>query len=286
MKNKITPSVGAHWHGVWQKGRIEPNRRLYDFELVWFSSGRGRVIIDKEEYACFPGSVIIIPPETVHCTVADTNVERWCIHFDWFGDCRFHQDPPEAESYFVYDDPADNRYIREYAAAVPNLPCVAFPHFCRTVPQEIYKYIREFFTVCNKDCIAAAGFFMLALSGILNSGTHKSSPVSILLKAKSLIDREFSDVDMCAGSIAENCNISVNHLNRLFQTSLGVTTTNYIQSRRLEYACSLLSGSTMAIKEIAVACGFNDHNYFTRLFKAKKGITPGEMRRAMGDLLE
>ena len=42
----------------------------------------------------------------------------------------------------------------------------------------------------------------------------------------------------------------------------------------------------MAIKEIAVVCGFNDHNYFTRLFKAKKGITPGEMRRAMGDLFE
>lgn len=286
MDKKITPSFGAYWHGVWQKGRIEPNRRLYDFELVWFSSGRGRVIVDKAEYDCFPGSVIIIPPSIVHCTVADTNVERWCIHFDWFGDCRFHSEPPEKESYFVYDDPADNSYIREYAAAVPELPGVVFPHFCRIVSPEVYKYIREFFIVCKKDSIAASGLFLLALSGILNASTHQSSPVSILLKAKSLIDREFSDMDMCAGSIAESCNVSVNHLNRLFQTTFGVTTTSYIQTRRLEYACSLLADSSMAIKEIAVVCGFNDHNYFTRLFKAKKRITPGEMRREIGKLPE
>ena len=28
LKNKITPSVGAHWHGVWQKGRIAMNDKL------------------------------------------------------------------------------------------------------------------------------------------------------------------------------------------------------------------------------------------------------------------
>ena len=279
LKKTITPTFGAHWHGVWQKGRIEPNRRLYDFELVWFSSGRGRVIIGKEEYCCFPGSVIIIPPETVHCTVADTNVERWCIHFDWYGDCRCHYDPPEKESYFVYEDPADNKYNKDYAALYPALPGVAFPHFCRTVPQDTYKYIREFFSCCTADVIAASGFFMLALSGILNASTHQSSPVSILLKAKSLIDREFSDPGMSAGSVAASCNVSVNHLNRLFQTTLSITTTSYIQARRLEYACTLLANSSLAIKEIALLCGFNDHNYFSRLFRAEKGITPGKLRK-------
>ena len=278
----FTVTLGNFWHGVWQNHRIEPNRRLYDFELVWFASGTGRVIIENEVCECLPGSVIIIPPGVLHCTVADSAVERWCIHFDWFGDCRFHKDPPEKESYFVYEEPFQNRFVPEYAAKYPDIPGVSFPHYCRTVPGEVYQYIREFFAVCKSDRMSALGFFLLALSGILKAGTQQTVSADILFRAKSLIDQTFYDPNLSAGRVAKNNNITVNYLNRLFRENLGVTTTEYILSRRLEYAESLLADTDKTIKEISGECGFNDHNYFSRIFRMKKGVTPGALRRKTG----
>jgi len=276
----LSVTYGAFWHGIWQPGRIEPNRRLYDYELVWFSSGAGRVIIGDKVYKCLPGSVIIIPPAVVHCTVADTAVERWCIHFDWYGDCPFHADNSGKESYFVYDDQGDSLFVPSLAASAPGFPAADFPYFCRSVPPEVYEYIRTFFQICASDRLSAIGHLMLVLGAVFNAKrTHFESPASVLLKAKSIIDREFSDCTTTAGSVAASCNVSINYLNTLFKRNLGVSTTGYILSRRLEYACTLLSDSSMTVKEISALCGFNDHNYFCRLFKAKKGVTAGEMRK-------
>ncbi|MBC7960165.1 MAG: AraC family transcriptional regulator, partial [Vallitaleaceae bacterium] len=36
--------------------------------------------------------------------------------------------------------------------------------------------------------------------------------------------------------------------------------------------------STLPITEIALSCGFNDANYFSRLFKSKKSKTPHAFR--------
>ena len=274
---KIT--IGAVWHGVWQAGRIEPNRRLYDFELVWFSSGTGRVIIEDEVYEFHPGCVIIIPPQVQHCTVADSVVERWCIHFDWYGDCVFHKDLPEKESYFVYDTPDGGSFVPELASALPGGTDVVFPHFCCSVSGDVYSNIREFFSRCGKDAVGALAFFLMALSSVLDAKSHRAGAVSILLRAKSIIDREFSLPELTPSYVAANCNITVNYLNRLFRGTFGVTTKEFIISRRLEYAETLLSSSGLPIKETALKCGFNDHNYFIRLFKAKKGITPGKLRK-------
>ena len=282
INGNFSITLGQAWHGVWPGRRIEPNRRLYDFELVWFSSGTGRVILENEVCECFPGSVILIPPGVLHCTVADSAVERWCIHFDWYGDCRFHADTPEKESYFVYDEPGGNSFVPEYSAKYPDRPGMNFPHYCRTVPGEVCQYIREFFAVYKNDKMSALGFFLLALSRILNAGTQQTGAANMLFRAKSLIDREFSDPLLSAGSVAMECGITVNYLNRLFRETLGATTTEYIISRRLEYAEALLADSAKSIKEISGECGFNDHNYFSRVFRMKKGVTPGNIRRGHG----
>ena len=274
---KIT--IGAVWHGVWHAGCIEPNRRLYDFELVWFSSGTGRVIIENEVYDFFPGSVIIIPPQVQHCTVAESAVERWCIHFDWYGDCSFHKASPASEEYFVYDTPDGGNFIPELVAAAPDSFDVTFPHFCRTVPREVYSNIRDFFSCRKRDYISAMGYFLLALGGVLNSQPHNDGAVSVLLMAKGIIDKKFDFPELTPSYVASRCNITVNYLNRLFRETFGMTTSDFIISRRLEYAETLLTDNSLTVKETALKCGFSDHNYFTRLFKAKKGITPGRLRK-------
>ena len=54
----------------------------------------------------------------------------------------------------------------------------------------------------------------------------------------------------------------------------GKTITEYINEVRLKKSIELLKSGNVNITEIAIICGFNDVNYFSRLFKKKYGVSP------------
>jgi AraC-like DNA-binding protein len=53
----------------------------------------------------------------------------------------------------------------------------------------------------------------------------------------------------------------------------------YINYLRMNKAASLLIDSDLNISEIAMTIGFDDSNYFSRLFKKYKKMSPSEMRK-------
>ena len=61
---------------------------------------------------------------------------------------------------------------------------------------------------------------------------------------------------------------------RMFKRELGLSPMEYIIRLRLDKAKQLLQ-VTRSVKESCFASGFNDVNYFVRLFKNREGITPG-----------
>lgn len=67
-------------------------------------------------------------------------------------------------------------------------------------------------------------------------------------------------------------------LERLFIRHVGVTPLKFYVNLRLERAYSLLTQTSIAITEVAIACGFNSSSHFTRSYKKKYGITPFSSR--------
>lgn len=61
---------------------------------------------------------------------------------------------------------------------------------------------------------------------------------------------------------------------RAFKNELGISPMEYVIRERIGHAKRLLAGKT-TIKEACFASGFNNLNYFTRIFKKHEGITPG-----------
>jgi AraC-like DNA-binding protein len=79
-------------------------------------------------------------------------------------------------------------------------------------------------------------------------------------------------------SIAHRFNISPNHLSRLFRQQGHMTLADYITWVRMERAKFMLKKYQFRLNEVATRCGFNDVNYFYRVFKSRTGITPSRYR--------
>jgi two-component system response regulator YesN len=54
----------------------------------------------------------------------------------------------------------------------------------------------------------------------------------------------------------------------------GMGLSEYINIARVTAAEKLLLSADLPITEVATKCGFNDSNYFARVFKKLKGVTP------------
>jgi AraC-like DNA-binding protein len=80
-------------------------------------------------------------------------------------------------------------------------------------------------------------------------------------------------------SIAQRFNISANHLSRLFRQQGHMTLADYITLVRVDRAKFMLRRYEFRLAEVAMRCGYQDVNYFFRVFKNKTGHTPTEYRR-------
>ena len=74
--------------------------------------------------------------------------------------------------------------------------------------------------------------------------------------------------------LAKLCQMSLSTFNRTFKKEFDTTPLQYITSKRLKKAENLLKNSEMTISQIAFETGYNDPQYFTRIFKKNIGSTP------------
>ena len=78
--------------------------------------------------------------------------------------------------------------------------------------------------------------------------------------------------------LSRKANMSKATLFRIFKDEYGITPMELVIRERLRKAKEMLSAN-MSIKEVCYACGFTDVNYFSRLFKARENMTPGNYQR-------
>ena len=116
---------------------------------------------------------------------------------------------------------------------------------------------------------------ILALTREIKDG-RESQVKAVILQAKEQIDRMYQE-DLSLDDLAQAVSVSPFYLSRLFREELGVSFTEYITKLRLEKAISLLAEG-LPVKECCFAVGYNDPNYFSRLFRKYYHLSPTEYR--------
>jgi two-component system, response regulator YesN len=87
------------------------------------------------------------------------------------------------------------------------------------------------------------------------------------------------DQDLSLEIISKSIGSSSYELSRKFKKETGVSITDYINKQRINEAVSIMENKNLLVTDIAQMVGFNDVNYFTKVFKKIKGITPSEYRK-------
>ncbi|WP_070969744.1 AraC family transcriptional regulator [Vibrio sonorensis] len=96
------------------------------------------------------------------------------------------------------------------------------------------------------------------------------------------IHRDISS-DLGARELAKIAAYSEQHFHRVFKDVVGESVAAYIRRVRIEYAANqLMFSSDLTVLEVANNCGFESVSSFSRVFKKRFQVSPGEWRK--GDI--
>lgn len=82
------------------------------------------------------------------------------------------------------------------------------------------------------------------------------------------------------GEVADTLGFSEVHFRRLWKARFGVAPLEWLMERRMERAMELLDGGELKVADVARAIGYDDVSLFSNTFRRRKGLTPGQWKRA------
>lgn len=250
------------------------------FEIIFMRQGSGVFHIDSKPYVVHAGDVIIIPGGGLHVGYALSHEEIYydCIVLnaslfnDWVHDpvhakfvapylegrLRFPVKPAEQDeacvSYYSLLDEA----IAELSAKPPAYQLV------------VKSKLHAFFTLMSRTFLDHPNTGKLTEPYFMNRD-----------RFKLLIERVESNFceKITIEQAAKQVSLNPYHFCKLFKKLTGRTFIEYVNVCRMNEAERLLRENNDTITEIAAKVGCDNPNYFTKLYKQYKGMTPSQARQ-------
>jgi len=95
-----------------------------------------------------------------------------------------------------------------------------------------------------------------------------------------IIDEKITE-KLTLQNISAQLNLSKEYVSYIFKKETGKTLTNYINEQKMIVAKEFVANNDMSLVEISQALGFDNYNYFSRLFKKHFDCAPIDMRKTV-----
>lgn len=102
------------------------------------------------------------------------------------------------------------------------------------------------------------------------------SNYSLHIQNAILYIRENYKSNISIMDVAHNIHVSAAHLSRLFKKELNTSFIDYLTSYRINLAQQMIKNTNMELKKISEKVGFQNYNYFLRVYKKKLGHRPSQ----------
>jgi len=158
--------------------------------------------------------------------------------------------------------------------------------------EPLVNCLQLIYAISNKEPASPvykqASYGLLSSFAALLAGLCLEKPGSVggQPNRPTLITREFRKLLLLQYKVckspaeyAASMNISLSYLNEAVKATTGMSVSSVIQQEIMLEAKRLLYHSNCSVKEIAHELGYEDHTYFSRLFRKTVGVTPGDFRR-------
>ena len=103
---------------------------------------------------------------------------------------------------------------------------------------------------------------------------------TFLQRLQGIIRSQIDRPDLSTSYLAQEMALSDSQLYRKLKALTKQSPSVYVRDLRLEHAATLLNNPELHIAEVAYRSGFNDPNYFSRVFHKKYGQSPRDYRMA------
>lgn len=110
---------------------------------------------------------------------------------------------------------------------------------------------------------------------IFNYIPNKNS--ELIKKAIQYIAQNFAS-NLTLDDVAQHVHLNSAYFSTLFKQSTGSSFKEYLNMVRIEESKRLLTNTSYSVIDIAVATGFEDQSYFSKVFKKYTGLTPKQYR--------
>lgn len=121
----------------------------------------------------------------------------------------------------------------------------------------------------------------ILLDSLWESGEDKSSDSSSIMQQVEqihrYIERSYHE-NITLTALAEQYHMDASYLSRIFSQKYGETIIAFLTRIRMEKAAELMKDQDKKLETISFLVGYDDYNYFSRVFRKKMGCSPREYR--------
>lgn len=190
-----------------------------------------------------------------------------------------HTDSPKSR-HFVFGVKQD--YFEEYVQRVfPDLLLDSFEEYTsRIIDKKKIDYIQHLASgIMEKPKalrIMADELLSSCLYDFMYSFEKKDCNIYVSDIISKINNHMYLNLDV--KDICKNYPVSRPSISRQFKQTTGQTIEEYKRAQKLEYACQLLTNTTLSCAKIASHIRYDSPSYFNRAFRAQYSMTPLEYR--------
>ncbi|MGG6311644.1 helix-turn-helix transcriptional regulator [Paenibacillus macerans] len=273
------PLLATVGYALWQAGVTHADRVFDAYDLI--VCAKGALYMEEEgiEYEIEEGKLLALEPGKRHRGYRPTEreTEVYWIHFR-------HPEsaPPRLVDKQSWLQPLlartdQDTEPRPAVIDVPKFAGVELPAV-RPLLDEMIALHRVLTPYRSFELQLLFGQFLVQLqNGMRQNSPHARSYVLSERVAAYLAQR--LELPFDAGQMERELHYHFDYLARCLKQHTGMSPLRYRHHLQIDRAKRLLAHTEFPLKKIGEQCGFQDHNYFTRLFKRETALTPGEYRK-------
>ena len=238
---------------------LTKNTELYPhwhehIEILYFKNGKCTFNCSGNKYTATKGDFICVNSREIHSHFSPETTDYICllIYPHFFSDVDF---PDVTICNYIKDD-------KEISQIMNKLE---------------YEY--DNYSVCSDMIIKGLVYTLVAyLVRNYSKPAVSKHNLELFAKAETYIESHYSE-RITRDDIAKLCYVSNSYISRYFKDITGKTLMEYINEYRIKKSMTRIEEGNVSISSIALLSGFEDINYFSRVFKKVTTMTPSQYKK-------